>query len=145
MLTQRALRVCPAQVPAGNVLLLLAHNGPEGLGSEPYSICGVDWKPEAGDWGDPDLAAVLQQLREQGMRVDLVLHGHMHHMIKGVTLRILIGGGGGHASGRRPTPSVAAASMTVKCYVSLRHLLTIVVQLLSPLLPSTASNCACPE
>jgi hypothetical protein len=71
------------QVPAGNVLLLLAHNGPAGLGSEPHSICGVDWRSEAGDWGDPDLAAVLQQLQEQGRRVGLVLHGHMHHMIKG--------------------------------------------------------------
>lgn len=88
--TPRALHVCLPQVPAGNVLLLLAHNGPEGLGSEPHSICGVDWKPEAGDWGDPDLAAVLQQLREQGRRVDLILHGHMHHMIKGEDLKILV-------------------------------------------------------
>lgn len=78
------------QVPAGNVLLLLAHNGPEGLGSEPHSICGVDWRSEAGDWGDPDLAAVLQQLQEQGSRVSLVLHGHMHHMIKGEPLMAMM-------------------------------------------------------
>jgi len=61
----------------------MAHNGPAGLGGQPHSICGVDWLPAAGDHGDPDLQAVLQQLHEAGRDVALVLHGHMHHMIKG--------------------------------------------------------------
>ena len=61
----------------------MAHNGPAGLGGAPHNICGVDWLPEAGDHGDPDLQLVLQELQQQGRGVALVLHGHMHHMIKG--------------------------------------------------------------
>jgi hypothetical protein len=73
----------PPQVPSGNVLVLLAHNGPAGLGAAPHSICGCDWLATAGDHGDPDLQTVLGQLQAAGRRVALVLHGHMHHMIKG--------------------------------------------------------------
>lgn len=62
---------------------MLAHNGPAGLGADPHSICGVDWLPEAGDHGDVDLQLVLQRLQQAGRRVALLLHGHMHHMIKG--------------------------------------------------------------
>lgn len=65
------------------MLVLLAHNGPAGLGGAPHSICGCDWLATAGDHGDPDLQAVLVWLQAAGRQVALVLHGHMHHMIKG--------------------------------------------------------------
>lgn len=71
------------QVPPGNALVLMAHNGPSGLGAERHNICGCDWLKEAGDHGDPDLQLALQQLQQAGRRVALLLHGHMHHTIKG--------------------------------------------------------------
>lgn len=71
------------QVPAGNALIIMAHNGPTGMGGERHSICGCDWLAEAGDHGDPDLQQVLTQLQKAGRQVALLLNGHMHHMIKG--------------------------------------------------------------
>lgn len=95
----KVLEVINSQVPHDAVLVIMAHNGPAGLGGQPHSICGVDWLPAAGDHGDPDLQAVLQQLHEAGRDVALVLHGHMHHMIKG--------------GGRRQMVHVDTASGTV--------------------------------
>lgn len=77
------------------MLVLMGHNGPTGLGSERHAICGCDWLADAGDHGDPDLRMVLQQLQAAGRRVALLLHGHMHHTIKGVTPQFVCGGGGG--------------------------------------------------
>ena len=34
---------------------MMGHNGPAGLGSRAWDICGVDWESKAGDHGDPDL------------------------------------------------------------------------------------------
>jgi len=62
-------------------LLLLAHCGPSGLGSEPADPCGRDWKSPACDWGDHDLALALQRIRRQ-RPVPLVVFGHMHHTLK---------------------------------------------------------------
>lgn len=62
-------------------LVLLAHCGPSGLGSEPADPCGRDWKKPACDWGDQDLALAIQRIR-QHRPLPLVLFGHMHHALK---------------------------------------------------------------
>ncbi|QUS62048.1 TIGR04168 family protein [Synechocystis sp. PCC 7339] len=63
-------------------LIFLAHNGPTGLGNHPESICGRDWNPLGGDFGDPDLAWAIASVREQGKQVPLVTFGHMHHRLR---------------------------------------------------------------
>ncbi len=70
-----------AEVPDDQPLIVMAHCGPTGLGSEPDSPCGRDWKKPAVDWGDQDLAVALDQM-SQRRRPDLVVFGHMHHALK---------------------------------------------------------------
>jgi len=59
-------------------ILVLAHNGPTGLGSGASDIWGCDFKPEQGDWGDRDLRAALDHARRCSKRVLAVVAGHMH-------------------------------------------------------------------
>ena len=70
-----------AAVPADQPLIVMAHCGPSGLGSEADSPCGRDWKPPAVDWGDQDLALALDRMGRQ-RSPDLVVFGHMHHQLK---------------------------------------------------------------
>ncbi len=63
-------------------LVLLAHSGPTGLGSDASSICGRDWKHPHIDWGDRDLAIAVETLRRR-RAADLVVFGHMHHSLRG--------------------------------------------------------------
>ncbi|KAL6770274.1 hypothetical protein ACKKBG_A34310 [Auxenochlorella protothecoides x Auxenochlorella symbiontica] len=44
-------------------LVLIAHNGPSGLGGRPEDPCGVDWRPGGGDHGDADLEVGIPVLR----------------------------------------------------------------------------------
>jgi len=60
-------------------IIFLGHNGPLGLGDRYWDICGRDWLPEGGDYGDPDLAAAIAQTRLLGKNIMLVAFGHMHH------------------------------------------------------------------
>jgi len=69
--------------PREDALLFLAHNGPAGLGADRAAPCGCDFRPEEGDWGDPDLATALEHAVAQGRRVLGVLAGHMHHRLRG--------------------------------------------------------------
>jgi uncharacterized protein (TIGR04168 family) len=62
-------------------LVLLAHCGPSGLGSEARDPCGRDWKKPACDWGDLDLALAIRQIR-RSRPLPLVVFGHMHHALK---------------------------------------------------------------
>jgi uncharacterized protein (TIGR04168 family) len=62
-------------------LVLLAHFGPTGLGSEARDPCGRDWKKQACDWGDHDLALALERIRAR-RPVPLVVFGHMHHTLR---------------------------------------------------------------
>ena len=62
-------------------LIVLAHSGPTGLGSEFSSLCGRDWKAPPIDWGDQDLALALSLIRKQRIP-ELVVFGHMHHYLK---------------------------------------------------------------
>ncbi|XP_038890595.1 uncharacterized protein LOC120080106 isoform X2 [Benincasa hispida] len=66
--------------PEDNLVIILAHNGPTGLGSCANDICGKDWEFGGGDYGDEDLAQAISQLKENGkFRVSpLVVFGHMH-------------------------------------------------------------------
>jgi uncharacterized protein (TIGR04168 family) len=59
-------------------LIVLSHNGPAGLGGDPTDLWGCDFREEAGDWGDPDLAAAITCARALGKRVLAVIGGHMH-------------------------------------------------------------------
>jgi hypothetical protein len=61
-------------------LVLLAHSGPSGLGSEAHDPCGRDWKRPACDWGDQDLELAIERIRRH-RPVPLVVFGHMHHRL----------------------------------------------------------------
>ncbi|MEM6613749.1 MAG: TIGR04168 family protein [Cyanobacteria bacterium P01_C01_bin.72] len=67
---------------AHKTLIFIAHNGPIGLGSSTESICGRDWKKEGGDYGDPDLAKAITQVKQSDKSIPLVTFGHMHHELK---------------------------------------------------------------
>ncbi|VVB16430.1 unnamed protein product [Arabis nemorensis] len=76
-----ARSICRAAhgTPEDHVAIILAHNGPTGLGSQAEDICGKDWWDEGGDHGDPDLEQALRQLKETTkLSVPLVVFGHMH-------------------------------------------------------------------
>lgn len=60
-------------------LLILAHNGPTGLGERTRDIWGKDFGTHpGGDWGDQDLELAIADLASQGFRVRCVVAGHMH-------------------------------------------------------------------
>ena len=62
-------------------LILLAHCGPSGLGSDLADPCGRDWKHPACDWGDQDLAQAIDRIRLR-RPLPLVVFGHMHHRLR---------------------------------------------------------------
>ena len=62
-------------------LVILAHNGPVGLGSDPSDIFGKDFGRPGGDWGDYDLGLAIQRIENFGLRVRAVIAGHMHHRL----------------------------------------------------------------
>ncbi|QEY33375.1 TIGR04168 family protein [Synechococcus sp. RSCCF101] len=69
------------EAPLDQPLVLLAHCGPSGLGSEAADPCGRDWQRPARDWGDQDLSIAIHTIRRQ-RPVDLVVFGHMHHRLR---------------------------------------------------------------
>lgn len=77
-----------AETTAYDTLIFLGHNGPTGLGDEPEAICGRDWQPLGGDYGDPDLADAISKVRHQGKTVALVTFGHMHHHLRHTKARL---------------------------------------------------------
>jgi uncharacterized protein (TIGR04168 family) len=64
-------------------LLLLGHNGPAGLGSEPLAPFGRDWSPTGGDHGDPIFERLLDHASRTGKEVVLAVGGHMHDDCRG--------------------------------------------------------------
>ncbi|MBL8751703.1 MAG: TIGR04168 family protein [Planctomycetes bacterium] len=62
-------------------LVILAHNGPLGLGDETSAPFGKDFGKPGGDWGDRDLALAIQRIEGFGLRVRAVIAGHMHHKL----------------------------------------------------------------
>lgn len=59
-------------------VILIAHNGPKGLSSDPGDIWGKDFGQPGGDWGDEDLRLAIEQIEQLGLRVRAVIAGHMH-------------------------------------------------------------------
>ena len=64
-------------------VIFLSHNGPSGFGSEGHCPWGNDFRPEGGDWGDPDLADAIFRAKELDLRVRAVIGGHMHSPLRG--------------------------------------------------------------
>ncbi len=64
-------------------LVFFAHNGPTGLGASRRAPFGRDFHPEAGDWGDRDLAEAVAYAMRRGHAVSCVLAGHMHWSLRG--------------------------------------------------------------
>jgi uncharacterized protein (TIGR04168 family) len=62
-------------------LVVMAHCGPAGLGSNAAAPCGRDWKLPSCDWGDQDLALAIERIRRD-RPVPLVVFGHMHHRLR---------------------------------------------------------------
>ncbi|KAI8465375.1 MAG: hypothetical protein J3K34DRAFT_461440 [Monoraphidium minutum] len=88
-----AERIVSAAAPAaarGDAVVMVAHNGPSGLGGARHDICGVDWRKEEGDHGDPDLRAALDTLAARGAAPAAVVFGHMHHTLRGGGLRQMV-------------------------------------------------------
>ena len=56
--------------------IVVAHQGPAGLGEEAASICGKDWMQPYSDFGDDDLRDSLASARSVG--IPLCTFGHMH-------------------------------------------------------------------
>lgn len=63
-------------------LVVVAHNGPAGLGGNQEDPCGVDFMEPPDDFGDPDLEDALDIASSCGRVASLVLFGHMHHTLK---------------------------------------------------------------
>lgn len=74
--------VTAASQAAHDTIIFLGHCGPLGLGDRPDDPCGKDWQPIGGDHGDPDFAAAIDQVRQQGKAIPLVAFGHMHHHLR---------------------------------------------------------------
>ncbi len=75
---ESAKKLCALVDAAETPLIVLAHNGPTGLGARAVDLWGRDFSPEAGDWGDPDLRVALDYARRRDKRVLAVVAGHMH-------------------------------------------------------------------
>lgn len=67
---------------AYETVVMIGHCGPTGLGDAAEDPCGRDWHPIGGDYGDPDLAAAIDQSRGLGKTIPLVAFGHMHHHLR---------------------------------------------------------------
>ena len=77
----RRIAAAAADADCENVIFL-GHTGPKGLGEAPEALCGRDWKPLGGDWGDPDFAEAIDRTQSAGKQVPLVTFGHMHHKLR---------------------------------------------------------------
>ena len=67
--------------PEHHRLIFLGHNGPTGLGSSADSPCGLDFRPEEGDFGDRDMEDAIRAVLKKGRRVPLAVFGHMHERL----------------------------------------------------------------
>jgi uncharacterized protein (TIGR04168 family) len=76
------LKDCLHQTSSDRVIIL-AHNGPYGLGAAREDIWGCDFRPEEGDYGDEDLQQAIEHARSIGKHVVCVVAGHMHQQLQG--------------------------------------------------------------
>lgn len=70
------------------IRIVLAHNGPLGLGETAEAPCGRDWKPIGSDHGDPDLTTAIRASQEARQPPVLVVFGHMHHRLRHTKQRL---------------------------------------------------------
>ena len=68
--------------------IVVAHQGPAGLGEEAASICGKDWMQPYSDFGDDDLRDSLASARSVG--IPLVCFGHMHAPLRHGGRRLMV-------------------------------------------------------
>ena len=68
--------------------IVVAHQGPAGLGEEAASICGKDWVQPYSDFGDDDLRDSLASARSVG--IPLVCFGHMHAPLRHGGRRLMV-------------------------------------------------------
>ncbi len=80
--------VAAAQTACYETIILIGHCGPQGLGDQAESICGKDWNPIGGDYGDPDLTDAIDQTRALTKQIPLVAFGHMHHSLRHTKARL---------------------------------------------------------
>jgi uncharacterized protein (TIGR04168 family) len=71
-----------AESATEDALIFIGHCGPTGLGDKAEDPCGRDWQPIGGDYGDPDLAEAIAQMRLSQKKIPLVSFGHMHHRLR---------------------------------------------------------------
>jgi len=62
--------------------ILLAHNGPYGLGQKRTDPWASDFTEKEFDFGDIDLHLAISKINKSDKNVDIVIAGHMHHAIK---------------------------------------------------------------
>lgn len=74
--------VAAANSAAYETIIFIGHNGPVGLGDRPEDLCGKDWEPKGGDFGDPDFTEAIAEVRATGKSIPLVTFGHMHHSLR---------------------------------------------------------------
>lgn len=74
--------IAAAQNTAYETVIFVGHCGPQGLGNQPEDICGKDWNPLGGDFGEPDFRAAISATRQHGKQIPLVTFGHMHHRLR---------------------------------------------------------------
>lgn len=75
---ESAAVITDALLGAVGPAIVIAHQGPAGLGEEAASICGRDWTAKAADFGDDDLRDCLASAQAQYVGVPLCCFGHMH-------------------------------------------------------------------
>lgn len=68
-------------------IILLLHNGPEGLGAMPGDTWGCDFCKTPVDWGDTDMSKFLEQASASGQNIPVVVAGHMHYSMAGKKFR----------------------------------------------------------
>lgn len=91
----RKIHQAALDTPEDHSIIVLAHNGPTGLGSNQDDICGKDWDNEGGDHGDPDLAQAISLIKETNKnRIPLVVFGHMHKQLENGCNRKMLAIGG---------------------------------------------------
>ena len=67
--------IAAAEETTYDTVICIGHNGPIGLGDKPEDSCGKDWQPLGGDYGDPDFAEAIAQIRTSGKQIPLVTFG----------------------------------------------------------------------
>lgn len=101
-------------------IVVLAHNGPHGLGDRRDDPFGRDFHRDQGDWGDRDLAAALDVARAMGRRIVAVVAGHMHHRLSG--------GGARRTEAHRAETLVVNAAQVPRVQRGRRHHVLLTVE-----------------